>query len=125
MSHIIENEKSRILGKLIGANMNSTADQAIPLNSTNYIIRRIVVTNASASLTLAVGGVYTGASKSGTAIVSAVQAYSGLTGATKTLDLTLAALTTILTGAQIYFALTTGLGSAATADIYVFGDDLS
>ena len=42
-----------LLGSLIAANFNSTADQQITIfsNPSKYIIRRIVVTNASANLT--------------------------------------------------------------------------
>ena len=51
----------RLLGKLIGANMNVTTDQAIPIDlkgATKYLVDSIVVVNASTNLTLAVGGVY-------------------------------------------------------------------
>ena len=64
-----------LLGKLIGANMNSTADQQITMfsNPSKFILRRIVVTNASISLSTAAGGVYTAASKGGTAVVAAAR----------------------------------------------------
>lgn len=120
----ISGEATDQIGRLIGADMNSTADQAIPLHlygATKYIIEKIVVTNASANLTLAAGGVYSAASKGGTAIVAAIQVYSALTGSSKFVPLTLATLTDVLTGATIYFALTTAQGSASTADIYVYG----
>lgn len=112
-----------MLGKSVGVNMNSTADQSITIRSSNYIIRRIVVTNASASLTTAAGGVYSAASKGGTAIVASGQAYSALTTAVKVLDLTLAN-TDRRTETTLYLSLTTGQGSAATANIYIFGDKL-
>jgi hypothetical protein len=122
-------EDTRLIGKLIGANMNVTTDQAITLPDIAdfpggaYIVEYIVVTNASLSLTTAAGGVYTAASKGGSAIVAAGQVYSALTAATKFIKATLAgtALTDRLTGATLYFSLTTGQGAAATADIYVFG----
>jgi hypothetical protein len=117
------------LGKLIGANMNVTTDQAIALSEygldpayTKLYVDRIVVTNASVSLTTAVGGVYTAASKGGTALVANTQAYSGLTAATLAIELTLAAARPIITPpGSVYFSLTTAQGAAATADIYVFG----
>jgi hypothetical protein len=117
-----------LLGQLISANMNSTADQQIVVFSApaKYIIRRIVVTNASVSLSTAAGGVYPQASKGGTAIVAAGQAYSGLTASTKFIDLTIASGYTsggdILTAKSIFLSLTTAQGTAATADVYVFGD---
>jgi hypothetical protein len=105
--------------------MNITTDQPITINSANYIIRNIVATNASTSLTLAVGGIYAGASKA-TAVVANTQVYSTLTAASKTVDLTLNALglSDRRTEGTLYLSLTTGQGGAATCDIYIFGDKL-
>ena len=113
-----------LLGRLVGADMNLTADQAIPLTllgGSKYIVEKIVVTNASTSLTLAAGGIYDTAAKGGNAIVAAVQVYSALSAAGKVVALTLAALTDVLTAPSLFLSLTTGQGVAATADIYVFG----
>ena len=117
-----------LLGQLIGANMNSTGDQQIVIFSApaKYIIRRIVATNASISLSTAVGGIYPAVSKGGTAIVANSQVYSGLTASGKFVDLTVASGYTsggdVLTVKSIYLSLTTPQGAAATADIYVYGD---
>ena len=113
-----------LLGELIGANMNSTDDQQIVIFSApaKYIIRRIVATNASISLTTAVGGIYTAVSKGGTAVVANSQAYSTLSASTKFLDLTLASNTDYRTATSLYLSLTTPQGAAATADIFVYGD---
>lgn len=118
---------TRLLGKLLSANMNSTADQAIPINSTSYRVTKVVVRNVSTSLTLAVGGIYSATSKGGSAIVAATQVYSGLTGATKALDLTIATVgnTDMRTEANLYLSLTTAQGGSATADIFVYGEDYS
>ena len=113
----------QLLGKLIGANMNVTTDQAIPITrigSQKYLITKIFVTNASTSLTAADGGIYTATSKGGTAIVAAAQVYTALTAATVGLDLTLAVNNTYVLD-NIYLSLTGAQGGAATADIYVFG----
>jgi hypothetical protein len=113
-----------------GANLNSTADQALTAIGTipaKYQVTKIVVTNASVSLgaLLTAGGIYTAASKGGIAVVAATQLYTSLTGATLILELTIAAAgQAALTAALLYFALTTAAGSAATADIYVFGRPL-
>ena len=113
------------LGFLKSANMNSTSDQAISINSAKYVIRRIIVCNASTSLTLAVGGFYAAASKA-TAIVASTQVFTALTGSTKTLDTTLnaLALSDTRTETTLYLSLTTAQGGAATADVYIFGDNL-
>jgi hypothetical protein len=116
-----------LIGRLIGANFNSTSDQPfawLVTPSTNYRVTKITCTNASTSLTTAAGGVYTAASKAGTAIVASTQAYTGLTGSTLALDLTIAT-----TPSNTFFAstsppilsLTTAQGAVATADCYVYG----
>jgi len=120
---VIGTGMNQLLGKLIGANMNVTTDQAIPITrigSQKYLITKIFVTNASTSLTNADGGIYTATSKGGTAIVAAAQVYTALTSATVGLDLTLAVNNTYVLD-NLYFSLTGAQGGAATADIYVFG----
>lgn len=117
-----------LLGSKIGANFNIDTDQAISINNASkYIIRKIVVTNASVNMTTAVGGIYTAASKGGSTIVANSQVYSALTGATLFVDLTLdtTATTTALTGSSVYLSLTTKQGAAATGDVFIFGDILA
>lgn len=102
-----------VLGRRVGVSMNTTADQSItivlPPSLTKYVIDTILVTNASLSLALAVGGVYTAAAKGGTAIVAAVQVYSSLTTAVKVLNATIAS-TDIRTETTLFFSLTTAQG---------------
>lgn len=116
---------NKVLFSLVGANMNVVTDQALTAAFTfaSYVIDRIIVSNASTSLTLAAGGIYTAASKGGTAIVAAAQLYSGLTTSAKTLPLTIA--NTDLQTAALIFSLTVAQGGAATADIRVMGWALS
>lgn len=113
---------NRVLWTLIGADMTLTTDQALAkaFGFTNYIIDRIIVNNASLSLAAAVGGIYTAASKGGTAVVGSGQVYSALTGATPTLALTLAD-TSLRTGASLILSLTVPQLLAATADFRVIG----
>jgi hypothetical protein len=128
----------RVLASLRGANFNTTADQpiAIPQRVTAFALTGIYVTNASLSLTTAVGGFYPQAAKAGTPIVAAAQAYAALNTGDKLLQATLASfgqntrfssnnLGTIGGLLQVWFALTTPQGSAATADVYLIGIDLS
>lgn len=110
----------RCIGRVNNANMNSTADQAITLDSGQWKIEAIYLTDASTSMTTAAGGFYTAAAKGGTAIVAAAQTYTGLTAATSVVAPTMAATPTVSSG-TIYFSLTTAQGSTATADIFVFG----
>lgn len=120
---------NQLLGTLKGANFNITTDQAVALSlfglaaaGTKCYVDKIIVANASVSLTTAAGGFYSAASKGGSAIVAAGQAYSGLTAATLAIELTIGVrLVQSANPPVIFFSLTTGQGSAATADIYVFG----
>jgi len=124
----------RVLAVLQGADFNSAQDQ--PLNIPNTVrafqLTGLIVTNASTSLTTAVGGFYPQFSKAGSAIVAAGQIYSALTGANLLLNATLTAFalsarfsSALLPTSQIIFSLTTPQGAPATADIYAVGIDLT
>lgn len=120
--------KQGVLFSLTSANMNSTADQALSpsFGFSVFVIDKIVVTNASTSLTLAVGGIYGAAAKSAPIIVAAAQVYTALTTAAAVLNPTLAAAGLQRnTAATLYLSLTTAQGSAATADVYVIGTALA
>jgi len=116
------------IAQLLGANMNATTDQALTMllpASMVFVPRRIVVTNASTSLTTAAGGVYDAASKGGNAIVASSQAYSALTTAGAAIYLTIAAFRREAAATKLYLSLTTAQGAAATADVYVYGDAIA
>lgn len=116
-----------LLGSIIGANFNSTADQPISIAASKYIVRRIIALNASISLTTADGGVYPSPAKAGTPLVPASQVYTALAAPANYLDLTLEPIvgTDAYTLGTLYFSLTTPQGAPATADIFVFGDIVS
>lgn len=120
---------TRLLCSIRGANFNSTADQAcaIAATVTVWTPTSILVTNCSASLTLVVGGVYPATSKGGTALVAATQVYTALTASTIVLGATLAAnvATTRYTAATVYLSLTVAQGTAATCDLFLWGNDLT
>ncbi len=125
---VISPAPPNLLFTLKGTNFNSTADQQ--LNQTawtgKFRITKIVITNASVSLTTAAGGFYSGAGKTGMVLVSAGQVYSSLTAALIVLEATLNAATTVLaSGTPVYLSLTTGQGAPATADIYIYGERYS
>jgi hypothetical protein len=120
--------RSMVLWTLTGADMNVTTDQAFTKSFAfnSYLITAIRASSASLSLTTAAGGIYDTATKGGTALVAAGQAYSALTGATLGLDLTLAAYALGLrSGASLFLSLTTGQGAAATANFHVLGVPLT
>lgn len=122
-------------GELLTANFNSVLDQVIQLSlpSGTWMVESITVSNPSVSLTTAAGGIYSGASKTGVAVVGSGQAYSTLTtnaanttGNALLLTISTAGLTTAFNGyqqpnqlSQLLVSLTTPQGAAATADIRV------
>lgn len=115
----------RLLFMLSGANFQSTSDQTmikIGIHN-NYRIKDIIAKQASGGATIAVvGGIYTAASKGGTALVSAAQSWIGLTGAGKIVIPTLAGvIDTDIQSATPILSLTTGSTGAVTADVYIFG----
>jgi len=118
-----------LLGKLVSANLNVTTDQAItvtiPGGASKYQVQSVTITNASTSLGagLAVGAIYTAASKGGTALYSAATVYTSLTAATAIYNPAIT-IATSANATTLYFSLTTANGSAATADVYVFGTPL-
>ncbi len=127
-----------IIASLRSANFNITTDQpiVIPAQIAAFRLSNIIVTNASISLTTAVGGFYPQAAKGGTPIVAASQAYSALTTVNGLLLMTLASfgsatrfssatLNSVASQLAIWFALTTAQGAAATADIFLVGDNLT
>lgn len=119
------------LARLNSANLNTTADQAMSVvgGVTKYAVTAVIVSNVSTNISggLAAGGIYTATSKGGTAIIPLTQVYTALTGATVALALTLGAgiVSLVLSAATLYLSLTTANGTAATADVHVFGYDLT
>ena len=114
-----------LLFTLRSASFNLTTDQILtPTFNGKFRVKRIVVINTSLSgMSTAAGGFYTAASKGGSAIVPAGQAYTGLTNALTALELTLALPNlAFVAGTPLYFSLTTAQGATAIADIYVYGD---
>lgn len=127
-----------VLASARGVNFNTTNDQpiAIPQRVTAFQLTGIIVTNASVSLTTAVGGFYPAAGQAGLPIVAASQNYAGLTTSQILTTPMLTAfgqntrfssvnLGTIAGFLNIWFSLTTAQGAPASADIYLLGVDLS
>jgi len=119
----------QVLFKLIGANFNVTTDQqfvpigGVPIN--NYFITRIRAAldpaSTTTNLTTAAGGIYTAASKGGSAIVASGQAYTALASTATGVDLTIAAAGAQPLTTTPYLSLTTGQGAAATVNLYIMG----
>lgn len=118
-----------LIGKLIGANMNTTSDQIINLiNGNSFIIVDVVYTNASKSLSMLHGQnqAYTGPGLTGRQIWFDGGSTGGLTISANYYSIlsqyiSLSGGLSIINQNKIYFNLTNALGSAATIDIYIYG----
>jgi hypothetical protein len=111
------------LFRLSAANLNSALDQALikTWDFSVYVIKEVLITNASAAVLNAKGGIYTAPSKGGVAVVAADTSFASLSTPTDTLNPVLNnGSTSQLTG-PLYLSLTTAEGSAVTADVSVMG----
>jgi hypothetical protein len=123
-SNLATNQAYRLLASAQGVNLNTVADTIAPiLNSASYSVQDVIVANASINLTTAQLAVYSGPGATGVAVKTAY----ALTGnsATDKVVVTAANDTDALTGDNLYIRCTTAQGAAATADVYIYGYDLS
>lgn len=124
-SNLATNQALRLIAYYPSVNLNAVEDSIAPILDTagNVSAKSVIVANASASLTTAQLAVYTGAGATGTAVKSAY-ALSGNTSSAKVVE-TAVTSTDLITGNKLYIRCTTPQGAAATADVYVYGYDLS
>ena len=123
-SNLATDQALRLIASAEGVNLNSVGDTvATILSSGRVSVQSIIVTNASVDLTTAQLAVYTGAAAAGTAIKTAY-ALTGNTTAAKVV-VTAATSTDAVTGTPLYIRNTTAQGAAATADVFIYGYDLS
>lgn len=112
-----------ILGVAKSVNLNSVADTAITISAAKYIVRRVTVTNCSATPVLAQIAVYSATGAGGTNIVAAV-VLTSLAAPTTLVDLTIVPTTTAFTAATLYARNMVAQGSGLTCDVYLTGDVL-
>ena len=120
--------REQLLFKLTGADMHITTDQIFTkiFPGTNYVTQYIIARQRTGggSVTCA-GGIYDVASKGGNALVAATQSWVTLAAAVIVVP-TLAAVALTALGVNTpYLSLTTGSTAACTADIWIFGMDIS
>lgn len=117
-----------ILAYKLTLDLNTAAtDTAIAVEALGrYRIDKIVVVAPSINMTTATLGVFTAAGGGGTTI-AADQSLAALSATTKFKDLTLQAIVTtdIFTALTLYLRVGTPQGAAATADVYLFGEDFT
>lgn len=123
-SNLATNQAYRLLASAQGVNLNSVADTvAAVVNSSSYSVQDIIVANASINLTTAQLAVYSGPGATGVAVKTAY-ALTGNSASDKVV-VTAASDTDSLTGDNLYIRCTTAQGAAATADVYIYGYDLT
>lgn len=124
-SNLATNQALRLLASAQGVNLNAVGDTvAKMINDSGYVsVQSVIVANASVDLDTAQLAVYTGAGATGTAIKSAY-ALSGNSSSAKVV-VTAATSTDAIDVSQLYIRCTTAQGAAATADVYIYGYDLT
>jgi hypothetical protein len=122
--NLSSNQAIRLIGSAQSVNLNSVADTTAPILVAGRVsVAYVLVTNASTSLTTAQVAVYTAPSAGGTAVLSAT-ALTGATTAAKVVN-TAASSTDAITSGNLYVRNTTAQGAAATADVFIYGYDLT
>jgi hypothetical protein len=123
-SNLATNQALRLIASAQGVNLNAVADTIAPiLVAGNVSVQSIIVANASVSLSSAQLAVYTGAGATGTTVKSAY-ALSGNTSSAKVV-VTAATSTDVVSSTPLYIRCTTVQGAAATADVFIYGYDLT
>jgi hypothetical protein len=124
-SNLATNQALRLLASAQAVNLNAVGDTVAKLiNDSGFVsVQSIIVTNASIDLDTAELAVYTGAGATGTAIKTAY-ALSGNTTSAKVV-VTAATSTDAIDVSELYIRCTTAQGAAATANVFIYGYDLT
>ena len=124
-SNLATNQALRLLASAQAVNLNAVGDTVAKLlNDSGFVsVQSIIVANASIDLTTAQLAVYTGPGATGTAIKSAY-ALTGNTSSAKVV-ITAATSTDAIDVSELYIRCTTAQGAAATANVFIYGYDLT
>jgi hypothetical protein len=124
-SGLATNQALRLIASAQAVDLNKVADTVANIvNASGSVsVASIIVTNASVDLTTAQLAVYTGPAASGTAVKSAYALTGNSTSAKAVV--TAATSTDLVSGGKLYIRCTTAQGAAATADVFIYGYDLS
>jgi hypothetical protein len=124
-SNLATNQALRLLASAQAVNLNAVGDTiAKLLNDSGFVsVQSIIVANASIDLSTAQLAVYTGPGATGTAIKSAY-ALTGNSTSAKVV-VTAATSTDAIDVSELYIRCTTAQGAAATANVFIYGYDLT
>lgn len=124
-SNLATNQALRLLASAQAVNLNAVGDTVAKLlNDSGFVsVESIIVANASVDLTTAQLAVFTGPGGTGTAIKTAY----ALTGNTSSAKVTVTAANSIdaIDVSELYIRCTTAQGAAATANVFIYGYDLT
>lgn len=116
----------QLLFKVSGANFQLTTDQPFTkiFGGSNYTITYIFARQRSGGASVAcLGGIYDGAAKTGNILVAAAQSW--VTLAANVIVPATINLNTVLLSATPILSLSTGSTAACTADVMLYGVDLT
>ena len=124
-SNLATNQALRLLASAQAVNLTAVGDTVAKLlNDSGFVsVQSIIVANASIDLTTAQLAVYTGPGATGTAIKSAY-ALTGNSTSAKVV-VTAATSTDAIDVSELYIRCTTAQGAAATANVFIYGYDLT
>ena len=124
-SNLATNQALRLLASAQAVNLNAVGDTVAKLinDSGSVSVQSIIVANASIDLDTAELAVYTGPGATGTAIKTAY-ALSGNSSSAKVV-VTAATSTDAVDVSELYIRCTTAQGAAATANVFIYGYDLT
>jgi hypothetical protein len=122
--NLTSNQAIRLIASAQTVNLNSVGDTVAQILIAGKVsVAYVLLTNASISLTTAAFAVYTLPAAGGTAVLSATTP-TGATTAAKVVN-SAATSTDTIAGLNLYIRNTTAQGAAATADIFIYGYDLT
>ena len=123
-TNLATNQALRLIASAQGVNLNAVADTvATVLVNGSVVAASVLVSNASVSLSTAQLAVWTGPAGTGTEVKTAY-ALSANTTSAKAI-VTGATSTDAITGTPLYIRCAVAQGSAATADVFIYGYDLT
>jgi hypothetical protein len=121
LQNLSSNQQIRLLGQALGVNANVVGDTPIQvINTSKFSVFQVIVTDTTASLAQAVGGLFTAPAGGGVTIVTAA-ALSAATDATIVVQQTVASTAVVTNTQTLYYRVTVVNTAAASFDVYVMG----
>jgi hypothetical protein len=122
------NQAIRLIAYATSVSVNATGDAAITLpviNTTTYNVTNVVITNANKNVATAALAIWTGASGTGTEIVTNAALTNNTSSAFVTKSTVVAATGTANISAQVFYVNIGTAVAGGTVDVYVYGTDFT